>query len=113
MLEANDPEAAGFFLQQAVEKFLKAFLLCNGWKLQRVHDLEVLLNEALTHEASFEQFRAACQRITQFYMSDRYPLVSHGALREDDVRRSLNEVIGLVERIEKELASISGNSGKT
>ncbi len=31
MLEDDDPGIAGFFLQQSVEKFLKAFLLVNGW----------------------------------------------------------------------------------
>ena len=31
LLDIQDPEAAGFYLQQAVEKFLKAFLLSKGW----------------------------------------------------------------------------------
>jgi HEPN domain-containing protein len=43
LLNINDPGAAGFYLQQSVEKFLKAFLLSHGWKLQRTHDLQVLL----------------------------------------------------------------------
>jgi HEPN domain-containing protein len=30
LLSIDDPEAAGFFLQQAVEKFLKAYLLSKG-----------------------------------------------------------------------------------
>lgn len=42
LLGIDDPEAAGFYLQQAVEKFLKAFLLSKGWRLQRTRDLEVL-----------------------------------------------------------------------
>lgn len=33
MLEDEDPEAAGFFLQQSLEKYLKAFLLQQGWQL--------------------------------------------------------------------------------
>lgn len=33
LLEVEDPNAAGFYLQQSVEKFLKAFLLSRGWKL--------------------------------------------------------------------------------
>ena len=44
---SNDPDAAGFYLQQAMEKYLKAFLLSKKWKLKRTHDLEVLLNEAV------------------------------------------------------------------
>ena len=47
LLDIEDPEAAGFYLQQAVEKYFKAFLLSKGWKLKKTHDLETLLNEAL------------------------------------------------------------------
>jgi HEPN domain-containing protein len=53
LLDAQDPEAAGFFLQQAVEKFFKAFLLAKGWQLRRTYDLEALLNEALAYAPSF------------------------------------------------------------
>ena len=52
LLSVDDAEAAGFYLQQAVEKFLKAFLLSKGWRLERIHDLEALLNRALRHEPS-------------------------------------------------------------
>jgi len=52
LLSMQDPEAAGFYLQQAVEKFLKAFLLSKGWKLERIHDLEALLNAALAYDPS-------------------------------------------------------------
>lgn len=71
----HDAEAAGFYLQQAVEKFLKAFLLSKGWRLQRIHDLEPLLNEAIKHNPSYEQYRAVLQRISGFCFFDRYPLV--------------------------------------
>jgi HEPN domain-containing protein len=52
LLEVQDVELAGFSLQQAVEKYLKAFLLSRGWRRRRIHDLEVLLNEALTYNSS-------------------------------------------------------------
>jgi HEPN domain-containing protein len=73
LLNVHDPEAAGFYLQQAIEKFLKAFLLSKGWQLQRIHDLEPLLNEAIKHNPSYEQYRAMLQRISGFYLIDRYP----------------------------------------
>ena len=41
LLDKHDPELAGFCLQQAVEKFLKAFLLSKGWRLRRIHNLDV------------------------------------------------------------------------
>jgi HEPN domain-containing protein len=97
LLEVQDPEAAGFFLQQAVEKFLKAFLLSKGWELQRIHDLETLLNAALAYDPSLEPFRSACQKITGFYLVERYPFVIESGLTVEDVRTSLIQVEALIE----------------
>jgi HEPN domain-containing protein len=99
LLDVHDPEAAGFFLQQAVEKFLKAFLLSKGWELERIHDLEVLLNAALAYDPSLEPFRAVCQKVTGFYLVERYPFITEAGLTEDDVRTSLEQVRGLIERL--------------
>jgi len=103
LLDVQDPEAAGFFLQQAVEKFLKAFLLSKGWELKRIHDLEALLNEAMLHDPSLEAFRAVCQKITGFYLVERYPLIVEAGLTEGDVRNSLKEVKGLIEKLRAEV----------
>ena len=46
LLNFDDPEGSGYHLQQT-DKYLKGFLLWKGWKLKRIHDLEVLLNDAL------------------------------------------------------------------
>ncbi len=99
MLATGDPEAAGFYLQQAVEKFLKAFLLSKGWELKRIHDLEALLNQALAYDVSLEEFRPACQRITAFYFVERYPFVVEMGPAEEDVRVSLEQVSELIERL--------------
>jgi HEPN domain-containing protein len=103
LLGVQDPEAAGFFLQQAVEKFLKAFLLSRGWELERKHDLEALLNEALAYDPSLEPFRAVCQKITGFYSVERYPFIIEAGLTEDDVSNSLQQVKGLIERLRAEI----------
>ncbi|MBI4042988.1 MAG: HEPN domain-containing protein [Deltaproteobacteria bacterium] len=101
LLKEDDPEAAGFFLQQSLEKFLKAFLLSKGWKLERIHDLESLINATLEFDPSFEEFREACQKITAFYFFERYPFMAEETLSEDDVRIALDQVRKLVEKIRK------------
>jgi len=74
LLDIEDPEAAGFYLQQAVEKFFKAFLLSKGWKLKKTHDLETLLNEALEYYPTLEKYRSVCLKISGFYFMERYPI---------------------------------------
>ena len=69
LLEKHDPELAGFCLQQAAEKFLKAFLLFHGRRLRRIHNLDALLDDAITYDASLEDFRSVCQKISGFYFN--------------------------------------------
>ena len=108
LLDVRDPEAAGFFLQQAVEKFFKAFLLSRGWELQRIHDLEALLNAALAHDPSLELFRSACQKITGYYLVERYPFVVESGLTEGDVRDSSTQVEQLIGRLRAETVGFGG-----
>jgi HEPN domain-containing protein len=63
-LRARDLEAAAFFLQQSLEKYLKAFLLSRQWKLRRIHELDALLDEAVRHDSALEVFRDLCERVS-------------------------------------------------
>ena len=103
LLEEHDPELAGFCLEQAVEKFLKAFLLFRGWRLRKIHDLGALLDDAITYDASLEEFRSACQKISAFYFVERYPFVVDTGITEEDVRTSLEQVKGLIEKLRGEV----------
>jgi len=74
LLAQNGPlPLVAFHLQQAIEKYLKGFLLSMGWSLRRVHDLEVLTQEAIVYDADFVPFLAPCQEITEYYIETRYP----------------------------------------
>jgi HEPN domain-containing protein len=74
LLSIDDPEGADYHLQQSVEKYLKGFLLYKGWKLKRIHDLEVLLNDAVKYEKTLEKYRNLLQKVTSYYVIDRYLL---------------------------------------
>jgi len=63
---------AAYHLRQAVEKWLKAFLLYHRWQLERTHDLENLLVEAVKHEPSLQQYQAMCHRV-KYFIAARYP----------------------------------------
>jgi len=41
-------------IHQAAEKYLKGFLLFNGWRLKKTHDLEELIIEAMAFFPDFE-----------------------------------------------------------
>ncbi len=99
LLKLEDPEGAAYNLQQAVEKYLKGFLLSKGWQLKRVHDLEVLLNDALKYEASLEEFRELCQKISDYYLLNRYPLPTSVALTTKQVQGSVYQARKFIARL--------------
>ena len=41
-------------LQEAVERFLKAYLISRGWELQKIHNLSTLLDHAITIDERFK-----------------------------------------------------------
>ena len=64
---------AGIFLQQALEKMLKGWLLDHGWQLQKTHELEELLDAARAYDPALISFQPLCERVSKYYFADRYP----------------------------------------
>jgi len=94
-LSAN---VAGMLLQQAVEKYLKAYLMFRGWRLKRTHNLSELLNDAIVYDPTFEAFHRVCEEVTKYYVDDRYP-DRRRELTHQEVRASLEQVGPLVDKI--------------
>lgn len=86
-LQDGDAEAAGYFLQQALEKYLKAFLLQQGWHLRKIHVLHELLSDAVKHRSTLEGFRELCERVSGYYVIDRYPPLAPSGLTGEDIRK--------------------------
>lgn len=90
-LRDKDASAAGFFLQQCLEKFLKAFLLGHGWKLKKIHRIDTLLDEAVNYDARLESFYELCERVSGYYFTDRYPPLGITDLTCKDIKRDIKE----------------------
>ena len=89
----------GSISNKLLRSFSKRFLLSHGWALERIHDLEPLLNEALTFDTSLEAYRSVVQKITGMYFVERYPLMLEAGLSEKDVADALEQVTGLLDAI--------------
>lgn len=106
ILAQNGPlEIVAFHLQQAVEKYLKGFLLASGWSLRRIHDLEVLLQEAIARDTDFADFLPSCQRITEYYIETRYPMGFSTPLEPDTLKDDLQTLYAMISLIREKVAS--------
>jgi len=67
------PDVILFLLHQAIEKYIKGYLIFYGWKLKKIHDLETLFTEAIEFDKCFEKYLDFGRRLTAYYYEGRYP----------------------------------------
>lgn len=82
-------ENAAFLIQQAVEKYLKGFLIYHGWELEKIHDLIKLVNYATKIENAFEKYVPSLRKITTFYTETRYPIAYELEYAREEMQESL------------------------
>jgi len=98
-LRDKDALAAGFYLQQCLEKFLKAFLLSHGWKLTKTHRLDILLEKAINYDAALKTFYELCERVSGYYLADRYPPMIPTRLTCQDIERDMPKAKELIKAL--------------
>ncbi len=67
------PDAASFFCQQCVEKYLKARLIEAGIAFPRTHDLLQLLNLCLPVEPLWSPYAKTVDAMSDYAVDFRYP----------------------------------------
>ena len=87
-----------FLCQGSAEKYLKAFLIWNGWELKKIHDLNELLQVCVEFDSEFEILREACKLLNEYIIVGRYP----GDLPFESIsKKNAEDAIGAAETIEK------------
>lgn len=92
-----------FHLQQAVEKYLKGYLIYKTGMLQEGHSLIKLCKKAATHNSNFKNFVKDCALLNGYYIETRYPAEDPLVADEDDVKDGLNFTKEIIDFIEKNL----------
>jgi HEPN domain-containing protein len=60
-------------LQEALERYLKGYLISEGWRLVKTHDLERLVSEASGYDARFRQFALLADELNRDFFTQHYP----------------------------------------
>lgn len=97
-------DAACFFAQQCIEKYLKGRLVQAGIAFPKTHDLEALLDLLLPVAPLWDAYRPALIELTTFAIAFRYPgdsatrEMARKAVRDASrIRRHLRHDMGLVD----------------
>ena len=88
-------------LQEAVERFLKGYLIAKGWKLKRVHDLKVLVRDAADFDPDFALFLDFAERLTAEFFEQHYPGgdLTHVGDDYDSMREEAGRLARLIQRL--------------
>ena len=86
-------------LQEATERFLKAYLIGCGWRLHKIHDLGALVAEAVNRDPRFSVFEDFADNLTDQFWAQHYPGGDLDEVGKDypDLRQSLGQLVALIE----------------
>lgn len=90
-----------FQFQQAVEKYLKGFLVYYNERFDRTHDLTQLLELCAKIDKDFLDYLDEVNYLGQFYFIARYPIVEYPPAGKKEALKALKyaeSVIGLVKK---------------
>ncbi len=83
---------ACFASQQAAAKALKSYLVSKGISSPKIHDLVALNQLCLKQDEEFKNLEEACNMISPYYLSTRYPDVAQfEEFSEDQTKDLINQ----------------------
>jgi len=85
-----------FLCQSAAEKFLKGYLIAQGWTLEKTHDILQLLETSVPYDSELGQMVAEGAALNEYITAGRYP----GDIAFEDIGKAeAAEALGAVRRI--------------
>lgn len=94
--EGGATDTVCFLCQQAVEKYLKGFLIFKKKKFGKIHDLAVLLALCGEIDKDFLNWYEPAEKLTGYYIETRYPAdipVSYSPHEAKEALRQAGEII--------------------
>lgn len=105
-------DSIAYHIQQAVEKYLKGYLVAKGQKPPRVHELDTLLTLVARWEPEwYDQFIDLCEKATKYYLDDRYPPGPLPEYDREEIKKDLDSAWELVTAIRAKVGSDDDEAG--
>lgn len=97
--ERGYADSIAYHIQQAIEKYLKGYLVLHGKKPPRIHELDTLLNHISLFDESFDGFLDLCEKASRYYLEDRYPPGPIVQYDYEEIKRDLDGAWELINRV--------------
>lgn len=97
--ERGYTDSIAYHIQQALEKYLKGYLVLYGKKPPKIHELDALLNDIGTFDNNFIDFLALCEKASRYYIEDRYPPGPPVGYEYEEIKGDLDRAWELIRKI--------------
>jgi HEPN domain-containing protein len=94
-----------FLCQSAAEKFLKGYLIAQGWTLEKTHDMVALLVMCTEYDAEWGAMAAEGAVLNEYVVAWRYP---GDIVFEDIGKAEAEEALGAARRIRARVTDLMG-----
>src|SRR6266852_962735 len=86
-------------LQEGVDRYLKGYLIAKGWRLEKIHDLMELTNQAAKFDPQFKQFAKFAAELTADFFAQHYPGGDLTGVGKDYemLRKHAGDVVALIQ----------------
>jgi HEPN domain-containing protein len=101
--ERGYTDSIAYHIQQAIEKYLKGYLVMNGKKPPKIHELDTLLNNIACFDDSFNGFLDLCEKASRYYIENRYPPGPLAEYAYEEIRADLDKAWELIREIRTKL----------
>lgn len=93
-----------FLCQGSAEKYLKAFLIWNGWEFKKIHDLQDLLAFCVDFEPEFDKLKEECALLNEYITQARYPSdLPFESISQGDAKEAIEAVSKIKEFVLKHI----------
>ena len=86
-------------IQQALEKYLKGYLVLHEEKPPRIHELDTLLSRVAVFDESFMVFLDFCEKASRYYIEARYPPGPPMEYEYEEIKMDLDRAWELIKKI--------------
>ena len=89
-----------YHIQQAIEKYLKGYLVLHGRKPPKTHELDALLNHIATFDDGFGDFLELCEKASRYYIDGRYPPGPPAEYEHEEIKADLDKALKLISQVQ-------------
>ena len=101
--EGGSTDTICFLCQQAVEKYLKGYLILKKKKFGKIHDLAALLAVCGELDKEFLDWYKEAEKLTSYYIETRYPPDTPVSYTKKEAQEALKLAEEILEFVKKKI----------